>query len=91
MGLQVIPLKGGRMGFIRATLRYFGYIVSTIPLFFGFIWILFSRKRQGWHDKIARTCVVYSWEAKSDEVVLRHGLDRLQKANEKHFGLPLEK
>ena len=86
MGLQVVPLKGGRIGIGRATLRYFGYIISIIPLFFGFVWILFSRKRQGWHDKIARTCVVYTWDARPDEVFLRNGLSRLQKANEERFG-----
>ena len=88
MGLQVVPLKGGRIGIGRATLRYLGYIVSTIPLFFGFVWILFSRKRQGWHDKIARTCVVYTWDAKPDDVFLRRGVHRLQKANEERFGPP---
>ena len=90
MGLQVVPLKGGRIGLARATLRYLGYIISIIPLFFGFIWILFSRRRQGWHDKIARTCVVYTWEAKPDDVFLNRGLLRLQKANEKRFGPPPE-
>lgn len=90
MGLQVVPLKGGRIGVLRATLRYLGYIVSIIPLFFGFVWILFSRKRQGWHDKIAGTCVVYTWEAQPDEVFLRNGLFRLRKANEKRFGPPAE-
>jgi uncharacterized RDD family membrane protein YckC len=90
MGLQVVPLKGGRIGILRATLRYLGYVVSIVPLFFGFIWILFSRKRQGWHDKIARTCVVYTWEAKPDEAFLNRALARLQKANEKRFGPPLE-
>ena len=88
MGLQVVPLKGGRMNIFRSTLRYLGYIVSIIPLFFGFIWILFSRRRQGWHDKIAGTCVVYTWEARPDEVFLRRGLKRLQKANENRFGPP---
>jgi uncharacterized RDD family membrane protein YckC len=90
MGLQVVPLKGGRIGIFRATLRYFGYIVSIIPLFFGFIWILFSRRRQGWHDKIAGTCVVYTWDAKPDDVFLYRGLIRLQKANEQRFGPPPE-
>jgi len=90
MGLQVVPLRGGRIGVLRATLRYLGYVVSIIPLFFGFIWILFSRRRQGWHDKIAGTCVVYSWEAKPDEVFLNRGLLRLQKANEQRYGLPAD-
>ena len=90
MGLQVVPLKGGRMNLIRATLRYVGYIISIIPLFFGFFWILFSARRQGWHDHVAGTCVVYTWEAHPDEVFLRRGLTRLQKANEKKFGQPPE-
>lgn len=88
MGLQVVPLKGGRIGVLRATLRYLGYIISIIPLFLGFIWILISRRRQGWHDKIAGTCVVYTWEARPDEVFLRRGLKRLQIANEKRYGPP---
>ena len=90
MGLQVVPLKGGRIGVIRAIARYLGYIVSIIPFFLGFIWILFSSKRQGWHDIIARTCVVYTWEAGPDEVFLRRYVHRLQKANEKRFGPPPE-
>lgn len=90
MGLQVVPLKGGRIGVVRATLRYLGYIVSIIPLFSGFIWIIFSQRRQGWHDKIAGTCVVYTWEARPDEAFLRRGLNRLQSANEQKFGPPSE-
>jgi len=90
MGLQVVPLSGGRIGIFRATLRYLGYIVSIIPLFFGFVWILFSRRRQGWHDKIARTCVVYTWEAKTDDVFLHRALLRQQEANIKRFGPPPE-
>ena len=90
MGLQVVPLKGGRIGILRATWRYLGYIISAVPLFFGFFWILFSRQRQGWHDKIARTCVIYTWEAKPDDVVLRRHVNRLQKANEERFGPPPE-
>ena len=38
--------------------RYIGYIVSTIPLFIGFIWIAFDSKKQGWHDKISKTVVI---------------------------------
>jgi len=90
MGLQVVPLKGGRIGLLRAVLRYIGYVVSTIPLFLGFFWILFSRQRQGWHDKIAATCVVYTWEARPDEVFLHRGLIMLKKNNQQRFGPPPE-
>lgn len=42
----------------RLFLRYIGYIVSTLPLMLGFLWVAFDKKKQGFHDKIARTVVV---------------------------------
>ena len=43
----------------RLVTRYFAYIVSTLPLFIGFLWIGIDRRKQGFHDKIAGTVVVY--------------------------------
>jgi len=43
----------------RLVARYFAYIVSMLPVFIGFIWIGIDRRKQGFHDKIARTVVVY--------------------------------
>jgi len=42
----------------QALLRYLGYIISSIPLGLGFLWILHDTRKQGWHDKIARTVVI---------------------------------
>jgi len=33
--------------------------VTAVPLFLGFVWIAIDRRRQGWHDKIAGTLVIY--------------------------------
>ncbi len=38
--------------------RYFAMALSALPLFLGFLWIAFDSKKQGWHDKLARTVVV---------------------------------
>lgn len=38
--------------------RYLSYYLSAIPLFLGFLWIAFDPKKQGWHDKLARTLVI---------------------------------
>jgi uncharacterized RDD family membrane protein YckC len=38
--------------------RYFAYLVSLIPIFLGFLWIAFDKRKQGWHDKLAGTVVV---------------------------------
>lgn len=42
----------------RFILRYICYYVSMIPLMIGIIWIAFDKRKQGWHDKIARTVVI---------------------------------
>ena len=39
--------------------RYFAYLVSALPLMLGFIWVGIDRRKQGFHDKIAGTVVVY--------------------------------
>jgi len=38
--------------------RYFAYLASIIPLFLGFLWIAFDKRKQGWHDKLAGTVVI---------------------------------
>ena len=51
--------SGGRPTTARLVIRYFAYIVSALPLCLGFFWIALDRRKQGWHDKIANTVVVY--------------------------------
>lgn len=38
--------------------RYFAYFVSTIPLGLGLFWVGWDKRKQGWHDKLARTLVI---------------------------------
>jgi uncharacterized RDD family membrane protein YckC len=39
--------------------RYLGYYVSMLVLFVGFFWIAWDPRKQGFHDKLARTVVIY--------------------------------
>lgn len=50
---------GGVPSTRQLTLRYIGYFVSMLPLFLGFAWIGFDRRKQGFHDKIADTLVIH--------------------------------
>lgn len=59
LGLRVLQTDGRLLSVSRAFIRVLGYWVSALPLFFGFFWILLDNERQGWHDKIAGTYVVY--------------------------------
>jgi uncharacterized RDD family membrane protein YckC len=67
LGLRVVTTKGKKINPLRALLRFFSYLVSAVPLCFGFAWILVDDCRQGWHDKISGTYVIYTWAARPDE------------------------
>ena len=58
--MRIVGTNGQPIGWGRAVLRYLGYYVSLIPLSIGFLWAAFDKRRQGWHDKIARTYVIES-------------------------------
>jgi uncharacterized RDD family membrane protein YckC len=58
-GLRVVRTDGQRLGVGRSILRVIAYWISAIPLFLGFVWVLFDDQRQGWHDKIAGSYVIY--------------------------------
>ncbi len=58
LGLRVVPMDGGVLKFRTAVLRALGYVVSAFFMI-GFAWIAVDRRDQGFHDKIARTYVVY--------------------------------
>lgn len=49
---------GNRISFWQGVLRSLGYFISSLPLGLGFLWIIWDRRKQGWHDKIAGTVVI---------------------------------
>lgn len=70
LGIKVVGSDGAPLSWGAAVLRYIGYIVNALVLSLGFLWIVFDAKRQGWHDKIARSYVVYEdAEFPKDEAV----------------------
>lgn len=49
---------GGKLSVAQSVGRYFAYIPAMLPLFLGFVWVAFDSKKQGWHDKLAKTLVI---------------------------------
>ncbi|SPL72610.1 RDD family protein [Acinetobacter stercoris] len=49
---------GNKISITQGIIRYLGYIVSAIVFCIGYFWIAFDSKKQGWHDKMAKTVVV---------------------------------
>lgn len=42
----------------QAVIRLVGYLVSALPLYLGFVWIAFDKRKQGLHDRLAGTVVI---------------------------------
>ena len=61
LGVKIVDAASGQPpSLLRLVLRFLGYFVSAFPLYLGFLWIAVDRRKQGWHDKIARTIVINS-------------------------------
>jgi uncharacterized RDD family membrane protein YckC len=80
MGLRVVTTDGERLIPRRALLRFIGYVASTAIFCFGFAMILADNRRQGLHDKLARSLVIYDWEAHHGERLAHAREERRQAA-----------
>ena len=61
LGLKIVDARtGGAPGMAQLIVRFAAYLLSALPLYLGFLWIAVDRRKQGWHDKIARTVVIHS-------------------------------
>jgi len=47
-----------KMTIKQSIIRYASYFISTIPFCLGFLWIVWDDRKQGLHDKIAKTVVL---------------------------------
>jgi len=57
LGLRVVGAERSTVTYRRAFLRWLG-LVGFAPVLLGFLWILWSREKRGWHDFLARTWVI---------------------------------
>lgn len=59
MGCHVVDATTQRaLSIPQALVRYVSYIVSAIPLGLGFLWVLGDKRKQGFHDKLAKSVVI---------------------------------
>jgi uncharacterized RDD family membrane protein YckC len=70
LGLQVVTRDGRGLSLGRSLLRAVGYILSAIFFYLGFLWVALDSRHRGWHDSLARTYVVYCWNAHPEEQFL---------------------
>jgi len=61
LGCYVVNADTGEpIGFKQAIIRYLGYYVSFLSLGIGFLWVVWDKRKQGFHDKLANTVVKFN-------------------------------
>jgi uncharacterized RDD family membrane protein YckC len=59
LGIRVVDFNnGGAIGYGRGVIRYIGRIISGLVCYLGYLWMLWDKEKQCWHDKMATTVVV---------------------------------
>jgi uncharacterized RDD family membrane protein YckC len=59
LGIRVYDFRaGGEIGYGRAFIRTIGRYVSAIACLIGYLWMLWDKEKQTWHDKFANSVVV---------------------------------
>ncbi len=56
--LRVVQDDGSAPDWTTAFQRFLGYLVSGSVFFLGFLWALFDKDNQTWHDKLSHTKVI---------------------------------
>lgn len=59
MGIRVIDFNtGGPIGYGRAFIRWLVSLISAAVFLLGYLWMLWDKEKQCWHDKAANDVVV---------------------------------
>ena len=59
LNIRVVDFNsGGPIGYGPAAIRYFARILSAIACLVGYLWMLWDKERQTWHDKLSNSVVV---------------------------------
>lgn len=70
MGVRVVRMDGKAISFYRGILRWFCFLLVIMPLGAGALWVVIDDRRQGWHDKMVNTCVIYAWNAEQNMLLI---------------------
>ena len=70
MGVRVVRMDGKHMSLWGGLVRWFCLLLAAIPFGLGLLWVIVDDRRQGWHDKLAHTCVIYAWRAEEDNFII---------------------
>jgi uncharacterized RDD family membrane protein YckC len=68
LGCQVVDADSfDVMTLKQAAIRFVSYLASMLPLMLGFLWVAIDPRKQGFHDKLANTVVLYNANIEADD------------------------
>jgi uncharacterized RDD family membrane protein YckC len=67
--IQVINEDGTHLDFRKAFLRWLGYFLCVVTLYIGYLMAAFDRRKQGLHDRVCKTLVIYIDDAPEHNAV----------------------
>jgi uncharacterized RDD family membrane protein YckC len=68
LGCQIVDADTFEVMTVKqATIRFVSYLASMLPLMMGFLWVARDPRKQGFHDKIANTVVLYNADIVGDD------------------------
>jgi uncharacterized RDD family membrane protein YckC len=65
LGLRIVQADGSSLDRHRAVVRLIAFPLGFLTLGLGFLGIVFGRTHQAIYDRIAKTAVVYDWDAEA--------------------------
>lgn len=65
LGLRIVRADGSDLDTRHAVIRLIAFPLGFLTLGLGFLGIVFGRSRQAIYDRIARTAVIYDWDAEA--------------------------
>ena len=64
-GLRVVTVEGATIRPRQAAIRTLFLPISLIFAIFALTGIIYRTDHRAWHDRVAKTCVVYDWDARA--------------------------
>lgn len=65
LGLRIVRADGSDLDVRHATIRIVAFPLGFLTLGIGFLGIIVGREHQAIYDRIARTSVIYDWDAET--------------------------
>lgn len=62
--IKILTVDRHPINWCQAAWRFFSAILSWVFVGLGFWWILFDKRKRGWHDHVSKTAVFFDTGAK---------------------------